>query len=405
MDEVTMAAELLDEGGPSAEVTQAGRAGLDRLLNGDELAARRTERAKRRVPRLPIGIGLGMVAAAAAAAVAIATVGGGGSTVKSPPGAGPDAQATELPAQRVLLAAAEHAAKEPVGRYWRVKRYDGQSYQVKARKGGGSYTVLGYSDLWDDWKARSDKDPDVLYARDRGARPLTPEDVAAWRKDGSPTTFRAWSNDHWATLSTKSGGTYGVGPGGWQSEATTPAKKRKVAAEFAKICADPKAPVVTNGKCSFAELTWEEREKLANDPEGMKKLLFPILLKGKKPLGAANDLMSGFDFLTGQPASPQARATVFRLLAKMPDVRSIGTVKDASGRTGIGLAARSSMQEGSGTVFDYQLILEPNTYRILAGQEVVVRAGGSMKGMKPGNILNQDIVLSAGWTNESPHHD
>ncbi|MBO2449178.1 CU044_5270 family protein [Actinomadura barringtoniae] len=403
MDEVMMAAELLDEGGPSAEVTQAGRAGLDRLMNGDEMAARRAKRERRGLPRLRIGIGLGMVAAAAAAAVAIATVGGGGGAVKSPPGANP--RATELPAERILLAAAEHAAKEPVGRFWRVKRYDGQAYQVKARKGGGSYSVLGYSDFWDDWKSRSDKDPDVLYARDRGARPLTPADVAAWRKDGSPTTFRAWSNDHWATLSTKSGGTYGVGPGGWQSETTTPAKKRKAAAEIAKMCADPKAPVGATGKCSFAELTWEEREKLANDPEGMKKLLFPNSPKGRKPLGAANDLMSGFDFLTEQPASPQARATVFRLLAKMPDVRSIGTVKDASGRTGIGLAAQGTMQEGSGTVFDYQLILEPGTYRILAGQEVVVRAGGSMKGMKPGNILNQDIVLSAGWTNETPHHD
>jgi hypothetical protein len=50
------------------------------------------------------------------------------------------------------------------------------------------------------------------------------------------------------------------------------------------------------------------------------------------------------------------------------------------------------------------MILEPQTYKVLAWEQVVVQAGGSMKGMKPGTVLSYNIVQDAGWTNDSPHH-
>jgi hypothetical protein len=38
----------------------------------------------------------------------------------------------------------------------------------------------------------------------------TPEDKAAWRKAGSPSSFRVWSNDHY--------GTYTSQPGPWRAD-------------------------------------------------------------------------------------------------------------------------------------------------------------------------------------------
>ncbi|MCW2916730.1 MAG: hypothetical protein JWN52_4798, partial [Actinomycetia bacterium] len=66
--------------------------------------------------------------------------------------------------------------------------------------------------------------------------------------------------------------------------------------------------------------------------------------------------------------------------------------------------ARATMREGSGTVFDEVLVLDPKTYQVLGEQDIVVKAGGSMRGLQPGTILSNQVVLEAGWTNEAPHH-
>lgn len=61
------------------------------------------------------------------------------------------------------------------------------------------------------------------------------------------------------------------------------------------------------------------------------------------------------------------------------------------------------MRDGSGTVYDYEVILDPKTYRILGDQNVVVKAGGVDKGMRPGTVLHHTVVLFAGWTDATPH--
>ena len=39
----------------------------------------------------------------------------------------------------------------------------------------------------------------ALHAHGIPARPLTERDAELWRKAGSPSTFRVWSNDHYYT--------------------------------------------------------------------------------------------------------------------------------------------------------------------------------------------------------------
>ncbi|MFC5754751.1 hypothetical protein [Actinomadura rugatobispora] len=410
MNEMKMVRDLLAEPAPpSVRATGAALQALESEIAGRR--PRRRVRARRRlVGRMQLGL-TGLVAAGAAAAVAVATLGGGGTAVPQPEESGGTS------ARSILLAAAEQAAKEPTGRYWRVQTVDGQAYRV-GDEGAGGYTVLGYTSQWDRWTARSDSDDNVLYARDLGARPLTAADKAAWKKAGSPKTMRVWSNDHWATLSTVPGKTYGVGPGGWQEDRTTSERKKRAAKDFEQVCAKMRkdGKPLSDADCRALREGPNDVSVVA-DPSKVGELLFPKRTKQipaharEVPAGlrtqerdAAGDLMSGFMFLTLRPATPEVRAAAFRLLAGVSGVRTIGSVTDDRGRTGIGLAARGTMQEGSGTVFDYQLILEPKTYRILSGRKVVVKPGGSMKGMRPGDVLNRDLVLQAGWTNETPHH-
>jgi hypothetical protein len=379
---------------PQLEDEIRGRLAVLGMERGDGRATVR----RRTVPRGRAAFGLGLVAVAAATVVGVATL---GST--SPAGSRHPALArpVELSARSILLTAADKAAAEPMGRYWMVHMRGGQSYHAGPAIGG--YTVVGYSTEESSWTARSEADTDVFYARDLGARPLTAADKAAWKKAGSPSTWKVWSNDHYATLSTKPGATFGAGPGTWVSDETTPAQKRKNAAQTEEMC---KKVAKACEKVEFNALSWADRQKLASDPIRFKELLFPDRPGTVKMalLGPATQLMEAYGFLTTQPASPQVRAAAFRLVAGLPGIRSIGEVQDADGRTGVGLAARATMRDGSGTIFDEVLILDPKTYKVLGDQRVVVKAGGSDRGMKPGTILYQDVVLQAGWTNANPHH-
>ncbi|MFF5261817.1 hypothetical protein ACFY4C_23005 [Actinomadura viridis] len=406
-EEMTMVRSLLpDPPPPSTRATARALAALEADIAGRDPGRRvRTGRpapVRRVLPYLrPTGL-TGLVAAGAAAAVAVATLGGGGGPVA------PEAAGQAPTARSILLAAAEQAVKESPGRYWRFQRENGQAYRVQGK--GGGYTVLGGVMQWDDWRARSASDSDVLYARSLGSRPLTPEDAAAWKQAGSPSSFRVRSNDLSLTLTTAPERGIGGRPGEWTSETTTPAHRKKRIGEVEMVCARIKKHSASepdvDEKCEAvrekSRMTLERQRVLANDPARFKELLFPR--GGAGQTGPADDLMFGFDFLTRQPVSPAIRAAAFRELAEIKGVRSIGTVQDGKGRTGVGLAARGRMRDGSGTVYDYQLVLEPKTYRILAGQRVVVKAGGVNTGMRPGDVLQQEIVQVAGWTNEQPHH-
>jgi hypothetical protein len=356
------------------------------------------------VPRRRAAFGLGLVATAAAAVVGIATLGGTSPASPGHPAQGHSGQGrpAELSAKSILLTAADKAAAEPMGRYWVYHLTGGQSYHTGPATGG--YTVVGYSTEQSSWTARSASDSDMMYSRDLGARPLTAADKAAWKKAGSPSTWKVWSNDHYATLSTKPGASFGTEPGTWSQDSTTPAQKKKNIALMKETC--KKAPK-TCEKMAFTSLSSQDRQKLASDPVRFKELLFPgwgNAIKVKGTMDAAHQLMAAYNFLTTQPASPQVRAAAFRLFAGLPGIRSVGKVQDASGRTGIGLAARATMQDGSATTFDEVLVLDAKTYQVLGDQRVVVKAGGSDRGMKPGTILYHDVVLQAGWTNQTPHH-
>jgi hypothetical protein len=338
---------------------------------------RRTARPRRRLT-----IGFGVVAVGAAASVAVATVGHG---TRAP--STPTVRQTELSARQVLLAAANTAEKEPVGRYWRVHYVGGQGYRVGGAGAGGYQVYL--SDEFDRWTpGNPDKDDQVIYGRGRPSGPLTAADRAAWRKAGSPDHWRVTSNGDPLTLTRK------AEP--WNADRTTPAERARSLAEMRKMCASPPPGTNAGKPCEKAKVI--ENSSPASGFEAFEQRLAQSGGSGSSPL------MTAYDFLTGTAVAPADRAKAFRLLAGLPGVRVVGAVRDAYGRPGIGLSASQRMRDGSGTLVDYQLILDPKTYEIRGDQKVVVTPGGHDRGMRPGTVHMYDVILFSGWTNDSPHH-
>ncbi|RAY14897.1 hypothetical protein DPM19_14420 [Actinomadura craniellae] len=367
MDDLAMVRELYGETPADPELRERVRVRL-------------TEPARPR-RRVKATFGLGLAAAATAAALAGGTLLSGGAPA-APPRETTAAQ--PMDARTVLLAAADNAAREKPGRYWRLHTTGGQSYRVDG------YTIEGYRWETDAWTARSTDEPDLYFDRDLPTRPLTAADAAAWRAAGSPTTWRVSSNGDPRVLTTRSTG--------WRYGRATPGKKKRIREDMRKACAGSRL------KDAPQCVSPQEADRFAADPARLKEMLAARPPRGLEGEAARVDMLRIFTFLTDKPATPAVRAAAFRLLVETPGIRLVGPVRDAAGRPGVALAARGTMREGSGTVYDQQIILDPKTYRILGEQRVVVRAGGSMAGMSPGTVLSRTLVHRVGWTDERPRH-
>jgi hypothetical protein len=81
------------------------------------------------------------------------------------------------------------------------------------------------------------------------------------------------------------------------------------------------------------------------------------------PRAAGEDFVHVGDFLRETDASPALRAALYRAAALIPGVRLLGTVKDHSGRSGLGLAIDSH-----GT--RHELIFNPRTALLMGEQDV-----------------------------------
>jgi hypothetical protein len=67
--------------------------------------------------------------------------------------------------------------------------------------------------------------------------------------------------------------------------------------------------------------------------------------------------------------TPRTRAAAYRMLADLPEVRSVGRVTDPLGRPGVAVA-RTELDQGIGTV-ERQLVFDLETDVFLASQTVL----------------------------------
>ncbi|MFC6880527.1 MULTISPECIES: hypothetical protein [Actinomadura] len=361
MDELTIVAEAFDEGGPSALEAADGRRRLEELMRPAVPEPRR----RRWRPRL--GVGLGLVAAATAAVLATASLGDGEGT---PALSKERAAEQHVRARTFLLAAATRleSGTKPnpwtppkPGRYWRQRTLRGQAWHVVS----GGYVI--YTEVRSDaWQPGTGQGRGHFAEKAEPVGPRTPEDVAAWRKAGSPTRWRAQADGDRLDLA---------------RDAAPPEPHRPVYI----LDPDTEPPSVPSRIATGA------------DPAA-----FVAMARRDAGFvdGRANELMAGARYIGDKLAAPKSRAAVLRMLAGLSGIRSIGTVRDACGRTGIGLAA-PWVERDDGSVVEYQLVLDPDTDNVLGDQMILKKPGKS--GMRPGLRFDYTCTLTEGWTNETPH--
>lgn len=366
MDEVRMVRDSYPEPAPptAREIAQAKA-----LLN---------EPPRRPVPRLRWGLG-GAVAAVAAVAVAIALTGG------TAPAGGTAPGKVTLDARTAILAAADKAAQQPIGKYWYTDQVQGQSYIM--RPAIGAYAITGAASETFSWWGAKSGTGEAFYDRGLPADPVTARDAAAWRRAGSPSSFRVWSSDHYAT--------YAATATGWLAD----------------------HPNARGGGDFMGGKSAAELRDLPTDPAKLTAMfLSPAALAraGVPDAGPGAKVAIAAGLLGGAPLPPQVQAGLIQALAAQPGVRAIGLVTDPLGRRGVALAAADQATTVTGAYgapaaeqgtyrWRQILIFDQATGALLAQEEALTTPGGPYAQEQPGFVINYLAIRSAGWTDAKPN--
>jgi hypothetical protein len=374
MDEMSMIRRLLAEPPPPPNVVAEGR---ERLF-GSPAGAIPTTRTMRRATVRTV-LALSLTAAAAAVALVVAalvpgvgtTRGGGGNVV------------TEGSAQVVLLAAAVRAeSAQTSGTYWHVRSMSKTTLPQRFGHGANRYTLEQMS-VTEKWTTHGGRN---WLGRREWVRPKTPEDEAAWRRDGSPSTWCMGETD---------------------TEPPEPICLHTVPGT---------ASVTRFGEDTFQlteghKLTFGQLQRLPEDPDALRAWLVGIARHDLDPsasaavvdLNVANELS---DLLVDFPVPPGVRAAAFRALADMPNVASIGPMRDELGRAGVGIEigtrgvdAIAVLGDGSPVVapageLTRTLIIDPDTSLVLADETSIGNRS---------DPFSDTLILGVGWTNQKPH--
>ncbi|MEV5570686.1 CU044_5270 family protein [Spirillospora sp. NPDC052269] len=397
---------------PTEETTAEGRALLEAEARGP--ARRRARRFSLPRPALFTGFGLTLAGAAAAVAVMMSS---GTATPRAPGahGGGPlaDGAFMDVAAKADLL---------PTGRYWYSDEIQGQSYMQRPKT--GPYAIIGAHSEILQYVGAKRKDGSAFWGRDLAARPATPEDEAAWKRAGSPSSFRVWSNDHYYVYRSKptawvkdsggqdSGGRFPrLGPRP-QKEMGKPLPTMTVE-DFAKLPTDPS----TLAGILFPKLTGMN----AIDPLSLDTMTQEQVLKYRahpdrippREMSPWQKVLAAGDALKDMPLPPKVRSGLMRALAMQPGVHTVKNVRDPLGREGVALRADpekrtrtgefGTPKNEQGTYKDQEeLIFDPKTGALLSQQLILAEPGGPYAARKPGSVIFYWIVRSGGWTNSKP---
>ncbi|GEC10594.1 hypothetical protein SSP24_82490 [Streptomyces spinoverrucosus] len=323
--------------------------------------ATRRERAAAR-PRWvsrPLVSGLALATATAVAAVVI--------TDAAPEKPGPSSSAASGSGSRTLLAAAAHVERQPAGSgtYWYVEEHmsslhkvPGKNYTIDVRTEQRYWTAAAKNKYWSQHV-------------DSGARPATKADEAAWRADGSPTSWKLTSE------------TDGI---------VTYAGKGEI---------EHDAPGGRADSVPYGEVPLRLLPTLPTDAKALRKRLYALVDKDYNAPEKVLDrivVSTAIQLATSLPSSPALRAAAYRLLAAEPGVRFLGDVKDHTGRTGYAVALPSPY----GSAPELRLIFDKSTGMPLGTETVATRSGD---GAGKGDLLGYTTITSMKWTDEAPPFD
>ncbi|SDM61075.1 CU044_5270 family protein [Nonomuraea jiangxiensis] len=362
----------------------AGRAsttGADALLA--EIVSLECVPARRRLLLFPGRALLGLAAAATAVAVTAPTM-LSDSTISVGPQPSTSVSATAEPtARQILLAAAVAVEKAPAsGDYWRTATVNKWMLTDPTR----SYVLEGSRSL-ETWLA---KRPDLQYWRirqDLGVKPATPQDEAAWRAAGAPTSWRYPKNMKTENLF------------------SVPSRPLEAAAgerTAERLYGKWKGSA---GDLAGKSMTWKEVRAIPSEPETLRSYLEERI--GRLELaGSGMDveearayilLRNCVDILSGLPASPEVRASAYRILAALPGIRAEGEMTDPLGRRGPTLSYQEEIEPG--LFSKVQLVIDPSTGLLLA--EVRTNTTKLANG-RQAELRLSTAYQAIGWTNDRP---
>jgi len=293
----------------------------------------------RRAVRRPRLLPVTAVAAAAAAAIVAGVV-----VVDGDSGA-----PARTSAQRVLLAAAdtvESAAATEVGRYWHTaSRHYNTSRQ-------GEYVVTLDSGE-ESWYSSSAADQTVsvngIDATLRSQPPGAESDLAgAWAQ--------SWD-----------------GPERFNVAGTT--------MPLDEVLALPTEPAALK--------SWLLEQFEQNPPE------YPMELTDRF-LDAALGLLSSV------PTTAETRAATYRMLAELPELRTMDASELPAGTVGIAHEMRYISEETANGLVDYQLIIDPDTGQLVENQMILLEPGTEDAPLPVGTILYHVTFQPAGWVDTDP---
>jgi hypothetical protein len=300
-------------------------------------------------------------------------------------------------ARQVLLAAAVSAEAVPdTGSYWETELLNASI----STAGPDTHPFAVWQDYAPSytWAARSGSQRSwTLPPPGYTEKPATPGALAAWRADGSPALP----------------GSHGPQQAWWQVGGDV-------------------------GGFGNAELTFAQFQALPSDAPGLRGAISREVAREGITAGtsAAGQRMFGIcaQLLKLDPITSAVRAAVFRVLATVPGVHSIGLVAGPLGRTGYGIEQRGQKP-------DELLIVSPGSGALLADEELASAGqrptasgaaagfatcpGGKVIPQPPGRrlcltktvayLLDQpelalpagivesyDVLVSQGWTDASP---
>ncbi|MEV4169286.1 CU044_5270 family protein [Nonomuraea sp. NPDC049709] len=341
MDDLSAVREQLAGPGPTTETVALGRA---RLLR--EIADERPPKARIRAARWT-SFGLGL-AGAATAAVMIA------STVAAPEPVAPPS------ARQILLAAATSVAKRPAGgSWWGNKLVRGARFHDPT----GQY-VIQTATAEETWiQAGEVTKPHWIVQRYLGAKPATPQDEAAWRAAGSPSSW-AYKTVNPSDLA---GNPFDVeaAPGEPESYESRDVEWRLL----------------------FTGKTLADMDQLPATPEGLRALMEP---SSGDMEGLLHNLQSLIAYV---PVPSEVRAAAYRLMASLPGVIAQGPATDQLGRTGQAVLYRQPSHTRSGRQVQTRLIVDSATGEPLAVETLTPDTG---------ELMSFVAIEQSVWTDRKP---
>ncbi|MEU4230140.1 CU044_5270 family protein [Nonomuraea sp. NPDC026600] len=337
---------------------------LDRgsRLSADDLLIKAGDEPARRPARRPSRPRSNVMTAIRIAAVAMAVTVVTAMLVRSP---GTESLTSQpVSARTVLLSAADRieTTSAATGRYWHSVGQSMATGKEGRAPTGMTPKLLEYqvTCTHEVWMAKSEREPSWLLVTAQSGKPLAEADEAIWRQEGA---YRLGACE---------------GPGVPSIGGVVPQPP------FALRIDDQHAAEVSYPQVGAIHVTTKEVMALPADPVRLREVLQAWDRRGGYPADEESLYAQAVSLLAQLPTTPQVRAALYRVLASLSSVKSIGTIADPLGRVGRGIEFAGAQQ----------IIIDESSGRLLAVQE--------RSSDRTGTLSSWTAVTASGWTDVRP---